>query len=428
MAMEYDFFLSYASEDIAYVEKLRRALRKQGKEVWFDKEQIRVGDDIRRVIERGMTLSRNGVVILSPSFFDYWPEAKLSVLFALENQRGTRILPVLLNVEPEDIVRLSPFLASREAISAEEELDVVAEALCAAIDPSKPPPRLGKKRRVFLSYASPDRDRALALRGFLETLGFDDIADRSTLRGGFKREAKLNEAIDEAGSMFVLWSEHAVGNEDIKREYSRYLDKNPNSPCTPLPLDGTPMPPELAERQQPNFLVLSNNLVAYRNDLQTKGVSDTEITRLVRERLKKEGVEAGVDPKMIKYLLSASIAGTLATTFAVQSGVGATFLQGIASLLLFFRNAILQLALILFAAVSVGLAIEYFGAKPPPDMAYIPAGAFMMGCVPEDSACEDDEKPRHEVFLYAYYIDKTEVTVAAYRKCVEAGMRRAQAE
>ena len=93
---------------------------------------------------------------------------------------------------------------------------------------------------MFLSYASSDRDRALALRGFFETLGFDDIADRSTLRGGFKREAKLNEAIDE-----VL------------------------------------MPPELADRQQPNFLVLSNNLVGYRNDLQTRGISDTEITRLV---------------------------------------------------------------------------------------------------------------------------------------------------
>ena len=81
--------------------------------------------------------------------------------------------------------------------------------------------------------------------------------------------------------MFILWSEHAVGNEDIKREYSRYLNKNPNSPCTPLPFDGAPMPPELADRQQPNFLVLSNNLVAYRNNLQTRGISDTEITRLV---------------------------------------------------------------------------------------------------------------------------------------------------
>ena len=151
-----------------------------------------------------------------------------------------------------------------------------------------------------------------------------DLLRALSLRAKGKVSALFNwpnrcpyQAIDEAGSMFVLWSEHAAGNEDIKREYSRYLDKNPNSPCTPLLLDGTPMPPELADRQQPNFLVLSNNLVAYRNDLQTRGISDTDVTRLVCERLKKEGVEAGVDPKMIKYLLSASIAGTLATTFAV---------------------------------------------------------------------------------------------------------------
>lgn len=56
------------------------------------------------------------------------------------------------------------------------------------------------------------------------------------------------------------------------------------------------------------------------------------------------------------------------------------------------------------------------------DMALIPAGTFMMGCnVAVDTQCSDDEKPYHEVTLSAYYIDKTEVTVAAYKECVDAG-------
>ncbi|MBU2645421.1 SUMF1/EgtB/PvdO family nonheme iron enzyme [bacterium] len=49
----------------------------------------------------------------------------------------------------------------------------------------------------------------------------------------------------------------------------------------------------------------------------------------------------------------------------------------------------------------------------PQDMVLIPAGDFEMG--------SNDEKPVHTVTLDAYYIDKTEVTVAAYRKCVTAG-------
>jgi formylglycine-generating enzyme required for sulfatase activity len=55
------------------------------------------------------------------------------------------------------------------------------------------------------------------------------------------------------------------------------------------------------------------------------------------------------------------------------------------------------------------------------DMVFIPAGEFMMGCTPKDSKCDSDEKPYHKVYLDAYYIDRHEVTVAEYRKCVEAG-------
>jgi formylglycine-generating enzyme required for sulfatase activity len=48
-------------------------------------------------------------------------------------------------------------------------------------------------------------------------------------------------------------------------------------------------------------------------------------------------------------------------------------------------------------------------------MVYVPAGTFIMG--------EDEEA--HEVYLDAFWIDKTEVTNAQYRKCVEAGKCKA---
>jgi eukaryotic-like serine/threonine-protein kinase len=52
----------------------------------------------------------------------------------------------------------------------------------------------------------------------------------------------------------------------------------------------------------------------------------------------------------------------------------------------------------------------------------IPAGSFMMGCVPGDTACEDGEKPRHEVTIpHAFYLAETETTNEQYRRCVRAG-------
>lgn len=50
-------------------------------------------------------------------------------------------------------------------------------------------------------------------------------------------------------------------------------------------------------------------------------------------------------------------------------------------------------------------------------MIYIPAGNFTMG----SDTGESDEGPAHEVYLDAYWIDRTEITNAMYALCVEAG-------
>ena len=56
------------------------------------------------------------------------------------------------------------------------------------------------------------------------------------------------------------------------------------------------------------------------------------------------------------------------------------------------------------------------------DMLAIPAGEFWMGCNEKvDKLCIDDEKPGRKVYLDVYSIDRYEVTVADYRRCVEAG-------
>jgi formylglycine-generating enzyme required for sulfatase activity/predicted Ser/Thr protein kinase len=60
-------------------------------------------------------------------------------------------------------------------------------------------------------------------------------------------------------------------------------------------------------------------------------------------------------------------------------------------------------------------------AKDGMIMVYVPAGEFLMGSTDADSSAADDEKPQHTVTLDAFWIDRTEVTNAQYRRCVEAG-------
>jgi formylglycine-generating enzyme required for sulfatase activity len=54
-------------------------------------------------------------------------------------------------------------------------------------------------------------------------------------------------------------------------------------------------------------------------------------------------------------------------------------------------------------------------------MILVEAGEFLMGSTEADADARSHEKPQHKVYLSAFTIDKTEVTNAMYRACVEAG-------
>jgi formylglycine-generating enzyme required for sulfatase activity len=53
--------------------------------------------------------------------------------------------------------------------------------------------------------------------------------------------------------------------------------------------------------------------------------------------------------------------------------------------------------------------------------ARIPAGSYAMGCVPQDPGCAGDEKPSRRQTVSAFWMNVTDVTVAAFTRCVEAG-------
>jgi tetratricopeptide (TPR) repeat protein len=130
-AYEPDVFVSHASEDKArFVEPLVVALRKLGISVWYDSEQILLGDDFRRRMDDGLSRARFGVVILSPSFFKYWPQAELSALFTQEATFDVkRILPVRCDLDRATVVSRLPLLSARADVSWEMGVRFVAERI-----------------------------------------------------------------------------------------------------------------------------------------------------------------------------------------------------------------------------------------------------------------------------------------------------------
>jgi formylglycine-generating enzyme required for sulfatase activity len=54
-------------------------------------------------------------------------------------------------------------------------------------------------------------------------------------------------------------------------------------------------------------------------------------------------------------------------------------------------------------------------------MVYVPEGTFIMGSTDANKLAVSNEKPQHNVYLAAYWIDKTDVTNHMYALCVKAG-------
>ena len=118
-AREYDVFISHASEDKdVVVRPLALALQAAGLRVWYDEFELRIGDSLRRKIDRGLTKSRFGVVVLSQSFFGKgWPNYELDGLVTRAVTGEQILLPIWHNVSKQEVMQYSPSLADKLARS-----------------------------------------------------------------------------------------------------------------------------------------------------------------------------------------------------------------------------------------------------------------------------------------------------------------------
>jgi hypothetical protein len=128
---EYDIFICHAGEDKDEIAKpLAEALTSKKLHVWYDEFSLKIGDSLLGKIDHGLSNSRYGIVILSPSFFGKnWPEKELSGLVSREDGREKVILPVWHHVTKEDVARYHPILADRKAALSEDGIDSVVQKI-----------------------------------------------------------------------------------------------------------------------------------------------------------------------------------------------------------------------------------------------------------------------------------------------------------
>lgn len=133
---EYDVFISHASEDKDEVARpLAEALRNNGLSVWYDEFELRIGDSLRRKIDKGIANSNFGVIVISRDFISKgWTNYELDGLITRAVSGEQTMLPIWHNVTKREVINYSPSLADKLARSTtdftvEEIADEIADLI-----------------------------------------------------------------------------------------------------------------------------------------------------------------------------------------------------------------------------------------------------------------------------------------------------------
>jgi len=114
---QYDVFISHASEDKdEVVRPLALALQLEGLKVWYDEFELKIGDSLRRKIDKGLANSRFGIVVLSKEFIRKgWTNYELDGIITKTVSGEQIVLPIWHNITKQEVIDYSPSLADKVA-------------------------------------------------------------------------------------------------------------------------------------------------------------------------------------------------------------------------------------------------------------------------------------------------------------------------
>lgn len=114
-------FISYANEDrLPFVQELYKELTDRGLKVWYDEREIHGGDYPRFQIDEGLKGSHFVILILSENYFKkYWTKSELEAIFSLEAEKKIKLIPILKDIQHNEVKNFSPLLAGRISIQSQ---------------------------------------------------------------------------------------------------------------------------------------------------------------------------------------------------------------------------------------------------------------------------------------------------------------------
>ena len=135
---KYDVFISHANEDKdAIVRPLATELERLSVRVWYDEFSLKLGDSLSESIDKGLTGSRFGLLVLSKSFLGKnWPDYEYRSLLTRQIDGENVILPLWYGVTKEEVKDYSLFLVGIKSFPvSEENLMVAALAILRVVRP-----------------------------------------------------------------------------------------------------------------------------------------------------------------------------------------------------------------------------------------------------------------------------------------------------
>lgn len=133
---KYDVFISHASEDKEEVVRpLVYALQKEGLTVWYDEFEMKIGDSLRRKIDKGLVNSKFGIVVLSKDFIKKgWTNYELDGIISKAVTGEQVVLPIWHNITKKEVIDFSPSLSDKlarntSAYTVEEIATEIAELI-----------------------------------------------------------------------------------------------------------------------------------------------------------------------------------------------------------------------------------------------------------------------------------------------------------
>jgi len=133
---QYDVFISHASEDKdEVVRPLAISLQSKGLKVWYDEYEMKIGDSLRRKIDKGLANSRFGIVVLSKNFMRKgWTNYELDGIITKSVSGEQIILPIWHNITKQEVIDYSPSLADKLARNtATYTIDEIADEISEVI-------------------------------------------------------------------------------------------------------------------------------------------------------------------------------------------------------------------------------------------------------------------------------------------------------